>query len=1270
MSSTTIDSLAIQIQDNSKTVTKGLDNLATSLQKLRQATQGLNLSGVSSAFKNISTSVSKLDNSKINNLTANLNKLDKNTTKGSTSFTDFAAKIGITSASLYSLSRGISSLVKKSTEYIENINLFAVSMGDYADAALDYANQVQSIMGIDTSDWIRNQSIFMTLATGFGVASDEAYKMSKNLTQLGYDISSFFNLSLEDSMLKLQSGLSGELEPLRRIGYDLSVARLQQEAYNLGIEKSVSVMTQAEKAQLRYYAIMTQVTTVQGDMARTLEQPANQIRILTANINMAARAIGNIFIPALNAILPVAIAIVQVITDVANAIAALFGFEIVMPSYDTIEPAVSGTGEVADNLDDAAGSAKKLKNNLLGIDELNIISPDTGSGSGAGAGASGGGFDIELPEYDFLGDAISTRIDDIKKKLKEILPLLEAIGIALAAWKLSNMLQNLLDLQKLTFWQKLQTWAGLFVAIGGAIIYAQGALDALANGIDWSNLLKMLSGLAIAASGVYIALKPFTKNEKYKNIAYLGSWFTAAAGGAGIFAVSLLDVIKNGADLESFVGVVSGLAIASGSLYKASKKLKSPFAQLISPVSTLVGSIGILATGFYDMNVNGANLTNTLMVLVGIIGTVAGAIWTVNTALIALEAHPIIAAITGAIAICGALFGSVTALIGVTAAAGQEARNSSIEYQRWSASMEEANARIEESNSKLEDLDTAMDSVWDAMSETQVAKELANQIYDLSDKTNKSVSEVENLKFMIDTLNSMGLEGVQLEFDETTQKVITNRDEIFNAIDALQEYAMKEAVLSVAKDIWTTKIEAQMEYRSALDDLQTSMNELAALEEQMSSMSMYNEDGSLNSDYFGIYDKTTALRELMVTQREAVNSTKELVAESDKDLAQLNSLYAELPQYINGSLGQVTQAQQTFSDNSSVVMGEAGAKMQSALVSSFDAEGTSQQLIDTLSQGMTANSDQVATAAAGITNAIKFALTGVEAVTSAIGGGSPMYQAGYDMTSQAASGLTDGSEQVAVSAQDLGTTVTENATAEGGINADTATQYTQEYTGAINDTMTTETETLKTTTSSMASSINTEFTNVANYDVWYGYGSNLVSGLEAGINSKMDSILTKVRNFAREINQAFDSGNFDFGSPSKRYIERGEWMVEGFNIGMTNRMNDTYRLVEDWGQSISATSAKALATDTRNIGSMLPSSLSQSVYQSVDAHSNIREEGFDEALTSWYQNNIAPQMTQLVDNTQRQADKNESVTVQIGNQEVANAVKQQQRANGYSFIKG
>lgn len=314
----------------------------------------------------------------------------------------------------------IAQAVTESNKYQEDLNLFTVALGQYADEAKEYAEYVSDIMGIDPAQWLRNQGIFNTLLTGFGDTAERAQLMSQNLTQLGYDLSSYANIPIEEAMLKLQSGISGELEPLRRLGYDLSQARLEQTALNLGIKESVANMTQAEKAELRYYAIMTQVTTAQGDMARTLEAPANQLRILQAQLTQAARAIGNIFIPALNAILPYAIAVVQVIREIANALANLAGFKLTEVDYSGVNSAAVGAGSLADNLDDAAGAAKKLKQYTAGFDELNVFAPNTGSGSGAGAGGAGG-FDFDLPTYDFLGDAVQTRIGEIKKMIEDTL---------------------------------------------------------------------------------------------------------------------------------------------------------------------------------------------------------------------------------------------------------------------------------------------------------------------------------------------------------------------------------------------------------------------------------------------------------------------------------------------------------------------------------------------------------------------------------------------------------------------------------------------------------------------------------------------------------------------------------------------------------------------------------------------------------------------------------------------------------------------------------
>lgn len=395
---------------------------------------------------------------------------------------------GLKFAVVWQMARRVGSMlgtvITESNEYQENMNLFTVAMGEYAESALEYGETVSEVLGIDLSDWIRNQGVFNTLLTGFGDTADRAALMSKNLTQLGYDLSSFFNISVEDSMQKLQSGISGELEPLRRLGYDLSQARLEAVALSLGIDKSVSSMTQAEKAELRYYAIMTQVTTAQGDLARTLEAPANQLRILKAQVEMAGRAIGNIFIPALNAILPYGIAVVQIIREIANAIASLFGFQMTEVDYSGITSAGVGAGELADNLDDAAGAAKKLKQYTAGFDELNVFSPDTASGSSVGAGG-GSGFEFALPEYDFLGNAVTTRVDEIKKMLENTLADITVMvsGFSLAVGAILVL-----------------TGANIPLGLG---LMAAGAVGLAATiGLNWNGMSEQLANTLALITGV------------------------------------------------------------------------------------------------------------------------------------------------------------------------------------------------------------------------------------------------------------------------------------------------------------------------------------------------------------------------------------------------------------------------------------------------------------------------------------------------------------------------------------------------------------------------------------------------------------------------------------------------------------------------------------------------------------------------------------------------------------------------------------------------
>lgn len=447
----------------------------------------------------------------------------------------------------------IAQAVTESNKYQEDLNLFTVALGQYAAEAQNYAEKVSDVMGIDPAQWLRNQGVFNTLLTGFGDTAERAQLMSQNLTQLGYDISSFFNISIEDAMQKLQSGISGELEPLRRLGYDLSQARLEQTALNLGIKESVANMTQAEKAELRYYTIMTQVTTAQGDMARTLEAPANQLRILQAQLTQAARAIGNIFIPALNAILPYAIAVVQVIREIANALANLAGFKLTEVDYSGVNSAAVGAGSLADNLDDAAGAAKKLKQYTAGFDELNVFAPNTGSGSGAGAGGAGG-FDFDLPTYDFLGDAVQTRIGEIKKMIEDTLAEITTIvsGFMLAVGAILVV-------------------TGVNIPLGVGLMAAGAVGLAATVGLNWTAMSSELASTLALITGVVGgfllalgAIMAFSGANLPLGIALM------ALGGASLVSAAVINWHNSDRHLTdaltTLTGVLAGASLAVGAM--------------------------------------------------------------------------------------------------------------------------------------------------------------------------------------------------------------------------------------------------------------------------------------------------------------------------------------------------------------------------------------------------------------------------------------------------------------------------------------------------------------------------------------------------------------------------------------------------------------------------------------------------------------------------------------------------------------------------------
>lgn len=521
-SETKLASLNTALSSLSNLPKSNLASYVTNLKKLPEVLNAIDdnmiaelttkVTKLAAALKPLGDEMQKVANgfsafpAKIQKLITNTNSLTAANNKASTSYINLYAKIKMAATAIKGIATKIASWITLSSNYTETMNLFTVSMGQYAEEAYNYAQTVSEAMGIDPAEWMGAQGTLMTLVKGFGVAGDRANVMSQQLTQLGYDLSSFFNITVEDAMTKLESGIAGELEPLRRLGYDLSQAKLEAVALSLGIDKAVSSMTQAEKAELRYYAIMTQVTDAHGDMARTLNAPANQMRVLNAQVTQLGRALGNFFIPLLNKVLPYIIASVKVLREVLDVFMDLLGIELANVDFGS-DSITGATGDVVENLEDAQDEAKKLKSYMLGFDELNVINSDDGS---ALDDLFGTGFDFELPTYNFMEGIVEQQVDRIMEKMRPAIQWVEdhlddikdvvvAIGAGFLAWKFANGFTSMIDAIKNGGLNKVAM--GITLIVTGVTLAIQGGYDIGYEGVTKENLMKTLIGDALIVGG-------------------------------------------------------------------------------------------------------------------------------------------------------------------------------------------------------------------------------------------------------------------------------------------------------------------------------------------------------------------------------------------------------------------------------------------------------------------------------------------------------------------------------------------------------------------------------------------------------------------------------------------------------------------------------------------------------------------------------------------------------------------------------------------------
>ena len=596
-----------------------LDSFASSCQKISAAITPLasQLDKVGNAFAKLPSQLSKVV-TQANRVTAANEKQRKSYLSLSNQMNGFMRNMAKL-VSLKAIAEYLGNAVAKFNDFYEATDLFHNAMGNLSGEADTLISKMQGLLGVDPTKAMTYMATIQSLGTSFGLASDKAYVLSKNLTQLAYDEGSYWNKDVAETFTAMSSAISGEIEPIRRLGVDLSQARLQQELLALGFNKQVSSLSQADKAVLRYIAIMKQTANVQGNLAQTIQSPANQIKILKAQLDMLAKSVGSLLYPALKSILPPLIAAVQLIREIVEWVAKLMSVKVVFTDFTKSADSVGGIGDAMDDTADSTKkAAKALKDYTMGFDELNIIDPTQGS-SGSGSGASSGNIlgDVDLSGYDMFkqyNDEFAKQIDAIKQKIKDMLPIIGAITAALALWKIVDFLTDIATaISKMTELQKLA------LSIATVVVEASLVFSFAKGYASSGNPLELLGEVVSAAFGSFVLWRTmgadgitlgmgiafvaslagltYALGTGEANLGDASTWiqaaFTTASG--SITGTTLLPNLGAAAGTAATLSIgLAGLITFAGITFSLGEKLKE-FPVLDTIITVLMGIFGGVA---------------------------------------------------------------------------------------------------------------------------------------------------------------------------------------------------------------------------------------------------------------------------------------------------------------------------------------------------------------------------------------------------------------------------------------------------------------------------------------------------------------------------------------------------------------------------------------------------------------------------------------------------------------------------------------------------
>lgn len=500
--------------------------------------------------------------------------------------------------------RNIIEMSQYASDYIETLNLFEVSLGKvtdeygnldkvsskYYERAIKFQNTLEEKLGVNRRQTMQYQALFNQMSKSMGISDEYSYMLSENFTKLGLDLSSLFNISEELAMSKLRAGLAGQTKPLRDLGLDITQQSLQPIANELGLEKSIKQLNQAEKMCLRYIAVLRQTTAAQGDMAKTVESQANQMRIFNNQLTMLKINVGQFFNGLISSILPYVNGILMVINALIKTFASFLGIE--MKAVNGVSSVTSG---ISEDLGNATDKAKEFKAQLMGFDEIHNITLDTGD-SNSGAGSLGGAVDQRIleamKEYDNLMADVDMKATQIRDKIMEWLGFTKEINPETGeiTWKLNDGYTNI---------EKIGT-----VLKGLGIIVGLNKILKIINAIASSPLLKLIKSI----------FNFLSKIKGLKAMSTLGKHAKEAGGAFSKFS----SILK---PLGGIISVVSGAFLWLGGIFDIIKDKGTPliqFLKILGGTLLVVGGLLLLGVALIPSLIVGA----IMLIIAGIVALI------------------------------------------------------------------------------------------------------------------------------------------------------------------------------------------------------------------------------------------------------------------------------------------------------------------------------------------------------------------------------------------------------------------------------------------------------------------------------------------------------------------------------------------------------------------------------------------------------------------------------------------------------------------------